>query len=328
MREISSILCETERRSTGRPFEEVCCQSPYAGEHRRRWEHDGRRKDAKVIFEIASSPLLRTTTMPVPIDARAVMELDENKERATEFHLIVSNVESQGARKFLAITGIEAYPVLADLTAQVHAILYPPGLKLNPPPIIHSISLHVRSFPGIAFTDLCNPPPYYQSAEEEDGEVKDKKGGNHRAIHLSTDYIQKLEERVGETIRGVLLQLLVYCYVNYGREKTCPKAVVTGIANYVRLKSGIARPPWEIESMGATWDTGSAIAYFLDYLSLTFLPNLVPLVNLKLKTEKWEDGKCLRELLGVNLEELWMGYRAEGKGKVKELMSSPIKEVE
>lgn len=287
------------------------------------------RKDANSLFESAFAAWLGREMAPVAIDTRPVLALDERKERPTEFHLI-ANLSSRGARRFSRETGRDIHDSLATMLAIVLKTLYPPRLQeITSPPIIRSISLHIRSFPGVAYTTTCDPPLYY-NADHRAGKSKESVGGTHKAIHFSADYIEKLpEERIQEELLGVILHEMVHCF-QYDGAGSVPSGVIEGIADYVRMKGELAPPHWATQRMADRWDAGYATtAYFLDFLCIAVLPDLIPLLNSSLATAQWNDGKLLRDMLGVDVEEVWKGYRVEKKivvpkSTVKEEIVSPI----
>lgn len=50
-----------------------------------------------------------------------------------------------------------------------------------------------------------------------------------KEIHLSLDYIKKVEDRVEDEITGVIFHEVVHCF-QYDAKGTCPRGLIEGIA--------------------------------------------------------------------------------------------------
>lgn len=252
-----------------------------------------------------------------PVKRRPRLKPAEPKETPTRIHLNVQDLSSKGSQAFFAALGNNPHAALAGLVTKALGVLYPPRLNnCHSPPFVASISFQLHSFAGVAYTAFCDPP---SGTETEQASRWWSEAENHKAIHLSTDYIEKLEGGHHREIEGILLHQIAICF-SYGGLGTCPTGIIEGIADFVRLRGNLASPDWNVQRMERHWDAGNeTTAYFFDFLS-AIIPNLVPLLISKLATEKWNDGECLETLMGVSLEvveEVWRGYRIEGKVEAK-----------
>ncbi|PYI21507.1 plant basic secretory protein, partial [Aspergillus violaceofuscus CBS 115571] len=216
----------------------------------------------------------------------------------------------------------------------------PPSASTNPPkttpitftptlPPTRSITTFLRPIPGVAYT----------TGTDLDAD--------HKEIHLSLAYIASCTERYADSsslraeIVGVLTHELVHCYQHTSPDRdddTAPKppgGLIEGIADFVRLKAGLAPPHWQRPRSAAErpekWDQGyQHTAYFLAWLEEVRVgTGAVGLVNDRLlrvgyvgedddgEGEGDEEGKDAqkrgvegfwRGLFGVGVEELWEEY--------------------
>lgn len=83
--------------------------------------------------------------------------------------------------------------------------------------------------------------------------------------------------------------------------------LITGIADYVRLKAGYPAKDWVKRGSGNCWDEGSAVTDFLEYCS-RLRPGFVPNLNGLMK-DFYENNFFVR-LLGKSVLNLWDAYRA------------------
>jgi Peptidase of plants and bacteria len=94
--------------------------------------------------------------------------------------------------------------------------------------------------------------------------------------------------------------------------------LIVGIADFVRLRAGLAPSHWNKSPKGKKWDDGYDVtAYFLDYVDSEIYPGFVACVNEWLGQECAKDGWYEEERLfgevmpgwGWNvLWELWCEY--------------------
>ena len=90
---------------------------------------------------------------------------------------------------------------------------------------------------------------------------------------------------------------------------TAPGGLIEGIADYVRLRAGLAPPHWK-RGRGSRWDEGYDVtAYFLDWIEKRYA-GFVRGVNAILKDANW-DEEVFKLITGNTVDELWKKYRKE-----------------
>src|SRR2546423_8596784 len=152
----------------------------------------------------------------------------------------------------LFVSQVDACRLLPNAISHVLQHLYTPcsGSKV---PATRSVTLVLRSMDGVA---------YSTGLQLDD---------DHKEIHLSLNHIQDLAKKPKECrqeIIGVVTHEMVHCY-QYNGDGTAPGGLIEGIADFVRLRAGLAPPHWGSakEELGDTWDSGyQKTAYFLDWL--------------------------------------------------------------
>ncbi|KAH8197054.1 hypothetical protein TruAng_008761 [Truncatella angustata] len=218
-----------------------------------------------------------------------------------KLRLEIRDLNHAGANIFLR--AINASSTFSSCVQDVLQKLYisPKHPHYRPPPT-RSVTLVLRDMGGVAFTtgsDLDN---------------------DHKEIHFSLGYIAGLpQERQTHEITGVLTHELVHCYQHTGYG-SCPGGLVEGIADWVRLKCGLAPPHWNHEETGDRWDGGyQRTAYFLAYLERRFGEETVRKVNETLRTQRYEEKAFWTGLVGRPVEQLWEDYKGELKKKGAEV---------
>jgi len=93
------------------------------------------------------------------------------------------------------------------------------------------------------------------------------------------------------------------------------RSVNLGIADFVRLRAGLAPPHWTPSPRGKKWDQGyETTAYFLDYVDHEVYPGFVACVNEWLGQECERDGsynekRMFEEVMpGWGWDVLWEQY--------------------
>lgn len=107
--------------------------------------------------------------------------------------------------------------------------------------------------------------------------------------------------------------------VQHNGHNTSPGGLIEGVADFVRLRAGLAPPHWRRRDDASRWDAGyQHTAYFLDWLEdkRRFGPGTVRRLNEKLRTaERYVEAAFWPELLGRDVADLWREYRDEVLGE-------------
>ncbi|KAI9903957.1 hypothetical protein N3K66_000486 [Trichothecium roseum] len=223
-----------------------------------------------------------------------------------KLRLEIHDLTHPGASLFLDASH-NASSLLLSATHDVLSTLYlppsdqPPAAAaavaaVNPPPSIRSVTLILRDMPGVAHTCGTDLDPAY-----------------HKEIHLSLRHLHAVRPaaRLPAEIAGVVTHELVHCFQHDGAG-TCPGGLIEGVADWVRLRCGLAPPHWKRTAAdeGTGWDSGyERTAYFLDYLEDRYGDGTVRGLNEKLGLAKYEEKAFWTELVGCEVQQLWQGYR-------------------
>ncbi|KAJ3286322.1 hypothetical protein HK104_009104 [Borealophlyctis nickersoniae] len=192
------------------------------------------------------------------------------------------------------------------------------------------IHVVIRDFEGVAY--CC------------DVECDNRRG---KEIHLSTRHLKNIagrdalvkdddeadttaapaewKRRLRWEIDGVICHETVHAWQRNGNG-TAPGGLIEGIADYVRLRAGLAPPHW-VKGKGGKWDDGySTTGYFLAWIednSAHPVEGFVRNLNFMLQDSAWDDG-LFEVLAGKGLEALWEEYQASFGEDGKELTSEQL----
>ncbi|KAG6906082.1 hypothetical protein DXG01_016003 [Tephrocybe rancida] len=191
--------------------------------------------------------------------------------------LQIDDLSHPGAGIFLA--AVAPLSALRTACTSALALLYPPPPSPAPPPPVKTLTLILRSMPGVAHTTSS-------ATDEEDKE-----------IHYSLEYVHQSRRRAREEILGVLTHEAVHVF-QHDAGGTCNAGLIEGVADalnaladYVRLKASLAPPHWPSPRAPphheSTWDAGyETTGYFLAWLERGLVPvptpsspGLAPAVN-------------------------------------------------
>lgn len=164
---------------------------------------------------------------------------------------------------------------------------------------------------------------------------------DHKEIHVSLPYVQHCTSGASakddplHEILGVLTHELVHCYQHTappGSSLRPPGGLIEGIADFVRLKAGLAPPHWKKPTCAAErpskWDEGyQHTAYFLAWLEdVRVERGFVGVLNDRLLRVGYVDKSEVsrvgfwEDLVGARVEDMWEEYgqfldRKEGKSQ-------------
>lgn len=193
------------------------------------------------------------------------------------------------------------------------------------PQEVRSITLVLRPMDGVAYTTGTNLDP------------------SHKEIHLNTGYIEAIMNSTSQNpnpdkrdslfeyeLTGVITHEMVHAF-QHNAYSTCPGGLIEGIADYVRLKSGLGAKHWEAwpastKTRGDKWDEGyQRTAWFLGWVEREAQNkdkmdkggkgrdghgdrDVIQRLNFEMRRRKWEDGKVWRDVMGESVEESWKRY--------------------
>lgn len=135
----------------------------------------------------------------------------------------------------------------------------------------------------------------------------------HKEIHLSLDYLaHNLQEplRFRDECIGVITHEMVHCW-QHNCHGSAPGGLIEGIADYVRLKSGLAPPHWKKtkEEAGRRWDEGyQKTAWFLEWLESQHGDGTISRMNEEMDGKKYDEKEFWQKLFGDSVSNLWEKY--------------------
>lgn len=219
----------------------------------------------------------------------ATLPVRRHKYETPKLRLQLNDLGHEGSSNFLSnIKGNE------DIEQQVQNVL---NLLYSPDshrPGTRSVTFILRDMGGVAYTtelDIDN---------------------DHKEIHVSLRYIQN---KPRHEILGVVCHELVHCF-QWNANGSCPGGLIEGIADWVRLRAGLAAKHWKQEADGK-WDAGyQHTGYFLEYLENRFGPGTVSSINGCLRKGDYDEEKVFGTCCdGKKVENLWCDYGEDLKRK-------------
>lgn len=148
----------------------------------------------------------------------------------------------------------------------------------------------------------------------------------HKEIHVSLDHAannaSKSDADYIHEIHGVITHEMVHCFQHNARN-SCPGGLIEGIADYVRIKSGLGAQHWKkwpanVRSRGEKWDGGyERTAWFLEWVEEK-VGGIVGRLNHEMARREWDDGKIWEEVTGKRVEKWWDEYVGAWKGMNKQ----------
>lgn len=192
------------------------------------------------------------------------------------------------------VTLIDCSRLLPNAIKHVLNHLYTP-YGLEDIPRVRSVTIILRKMGGVAYTTGLN--------------LDDM----HKEIHVSLEYIGKKCDQPplfrDETI-GVITHEMVHCF-QQNCKGTAPGGLVEGVADYVRLKAGLAPPHWKKtrEQIGKKWDEGyQKTAWFLEWLEDHRGAGTVSRMNETMGRCEYKEDEFWPGLFGETIETLWERY--------------------
>ncbi|KAJ3414052.1 hypothetical protein HDV05_007177 [Chytridiales sp. JEL 0842] len=225
--------------------------------------------------------------------------------------IIVQDREETGTQWFQQLfSNKQAYHLVKMLIYSVLETLYESPREA--PHKVKNLSVIVRKMDGVAYCaggGKSNCQIHLSSTHLENVGRLDPKLITSSSTN---NYNQPLNRpKLRCEIEGVLCHELVHAFQT-NANSTCPPSLIEGIADFVRLRQGLAPPHWKAgTSGGRKWDSGyDATAYFLDWIDRVKAPGFVKVLNWVMRDEdgwKWDEG-IFEVLTGTRLSELWEEY--------------------
>ena len=142
----------------------------------------------------------------------------------------------------------------------------------------------------------------------------------HKEIHINLDYLARICDQPllfrDETI-GVITHEMVHCF-QHNCKGTAPGGLIEGMADYVRLKAGLAPPHWKKtrEELGKKWDEGyQKTAWFLEWLEDKRGAGTVSRMNETMGRCQYKEDEFWPEIFGEKVTTLWDRYIKEWEDK-------------
>lgn len=178
----------------------------------------------------------------------------------------------------------ELYKWLNDIMKRLLFEMYE---KLDDAPPVEHLYLVIYKFGGLAFT---------------------KSGGKGiKEVHISSTYLDTIpDDRKINELEGVLCHEMVHAF-QYDGIHTAPRGFIEGIADYYRLKLGLAPPHWS-GKVSDRWDAGyEKTGYFLSFVD-KLTPNAVRQMNLYLRDHEWSEERMFKFAAGDTARRLHSRY--------------------
>lgn len=218
--------------------------------------------------------------------APSTLPVRKHKFETPKLRLQLNDLVQEGSSIFLSnVKGGEDFEIQVQ---NVLNLLYTPASHR---PGTRSVTLILREMDGVAYTtgtDLDN---------------------DHKEIHLNLNYIKRPRANQRHELLGVMCHELVHCF-QWNAEGTCNGGLIEGVADWVRLRAGLAAGHWKQEAEGS-WDRGyQHTGFFLEYLEQRFGPGTVRSINACLRVGKYDDEKVFGQCCdGHKVTDLWGDYQ-------------------
>lgn len=146
---------------------------------------------------------------------------------------------------------------------------------------------------------------------------------SHKEIHLNIGYVESVmnsnsskpdgDSLFAYELRGVVTHEMVHAF-QHDAKGSCPGGLVEGIADYVRLRSGLGAKHWDPwpadkKSRGEKWDEGyQKTAWFLVWVEGEVGRNCIGSLNFEMRRRGWNDGEVWKDIMGEDVKDMWKRY--------------------
>ena len=153
----------------------------------------------------------------------------------------------------------------------------------------------------------------------------------HKEIHLNLAYAAKFlsdPPRFREELIGVVTHEMVHAY-QWDALGTAPGGLIEGIADFVRLKAGLAPPHWKRSEVPGRWDEGyQRTAYFLEWLEREYGEGSVARINEALRERVYKEEEFWEGIFGVEKDVKWLFKKYRQSLQEKEAETGEKEDVE
>lgn len=217
--------------------------------------------------------------------ASSTLPVQKHRFDTPKLRLQLNDLAHEGSSIFLSnIKGAEDFETQVQ---NVLNLLYTPDSHR---PGTRSVTLVLREMDGVAYT----------TGKDLDDD--------HKEVHFNLNYIRHDRSNQRHEILGVMCHELVHCF-QWNAEGTCDGGLIEGIADWVRLRAGLAAVHWKRDVDG-DWNGGyQHTGFFLEYLEQRFGPGTVRSINACLSKGKYDEEKIFHQCCdGHKVSDLWHAY--------------------
>ena len=216
-------------------------------------------------------------------------------ESHPKLRLHLDDISHPSTATFLAL--VDGSRLLPNSINHVLRHLYKPCDKPHIPPI-RSVTLVLRPMGGVAYTTGLELDHL------------------HKEIHFSLEHIKNVSKeplRCRDEIIGVVAHEMVHV-LQWNCKGSAPGGLIEGIADFVRLRAGLAPPHWKgaKDEIGEHWDDGyQKTAYFLDFLETEYGSGTIANMNQTMRDCTYVAEEFWPRLFGDGntVDYLWKKYR-------------------
>ncbi len=208
----------------------------------------------------------------------------QQQVRATTFSATNNATDTKGGSRFTTEIGLN-YTLQIMNTSSDFIWKTFNQTTLNDRRAVQEVAFFIKSVDGVAFTVVDSSEIY----------VNSEYLGNYSGGDVKFEFT------------GIMYHEMTHVWQWFGNGSS-PVGVTEGIADYVRLKAGLAPPHWRGLGQGDRWDQGYDVtALFLDYCE-GLSNGFVAALNRKIGNG-YDEGFFV-EMLGKTVDELWSDYKA------------------
>ncbi|KAL8929224.1 MAG: hypothetical protein Q9208_001307 [Pyrenodesmia sp. 3 TL-2023] len=204
--------------------------------------------------------------------------------------------------------------VWRDFPAAVTSVLstlYMPSQSNSHIPPVRSVTLVLREMDILAYTTGNELDDDHKEIQQVAWTQPLENMLTPRPPSFNLKYIAKIPatpaSRQKEELQGVLVHEMVHCW-QWNAYGTAPGGLIEGIADFVRLKAGLAPPHWKKERRDS-WDQGyQHTGYFLEWIETQYGEGSIRRVNEALMNKRYDEDVFWTKLFSKGVKDLWSEY--------------------